>query len=99
MNLVVTAPMETIWRTPECVCAGLEKKIVLADDDVYAVGATGLAFSDAGFSIRTACTGLDAVNIAAKWWPAAVVLDLHMPLGDGWDGPFGITIPRSFLWH
>jgi CheY-like chemotaxis protein len=35
--------------------------------------------------VRAVHTGLDAVTLARKWRPGVVLLDLMMPLGDGWE--------------
>ncbi|SAL12361.1 response regulator [Caballeronia telluris] len=78
-------PRETIWRIPQAASPIEEKRVLIADDDLSATRATMLALEDAGFVVRAAHTGLDAVGVARKWRPATVLLDLTMPLGDGWE--------------
>ena len=99
MTFLVAAPMETIWRMPDGVCDSTEKRIVVADDDINAAEAAALVFTEAGFTFHTAYTGLDAVNVAARWRPAAAILDLDMPLGNGWEAADAIrhNDPTLFL--
>ena len=78
-------PRETIWRIRQVASPTDERRVLIADDDISATRATVLALEDAGFVVRAAHTGLDAVGVARKWRPATVLLDLTMPLGDGWE--------------
>jgi CheY-like chemotaxis protein len=78
-------PRETIWRIPPMPTPVEERRVLIADDDIDATRATVLLLEDAGFVVRTAHTGLDAVGVARKWRPFTLLLDLTMPLGDGWE--------------
>ena len=41
--------------------------------------------SPVGFEIKTACDGLEAVNICESWRPALVWMDIRMPIMDGYE--------------
>lgn len=38
-----------------------------------------------GFVVATACDGLEAIEKAEKLLPSAIVMDLAMPVMDGWE--------------
>ncbi|WP_244817849.1 response regulator [Caballeronia sp. Lep1P3] len=78
-------PEEAVWHIPECAVHHDEPRVLIADDDLEATRAISLAFEDADFTVRAVHTGLDAVTLARKWQPGVVLLDLMMPLGDGWE--------------
>ncbi len=76
---------QPIWQIPVPAMRKEEPRVLIADDDVEATRAICLAFEDADFTVRAVHTGLDAVTLARKWRPGVVLLDLMMPLGDGWE--------------
>ncbi len=39
----------------------------------------------AGYAVRTAANGLDALVTAAAVEPSLVILDMHMPILNGWE--------------
>jgi CheY-like chemotaxis protein len=75
----------TIWQLPAPSMRHDEPRVLIADDDLEATRAICLALEDADFTVRAVHTGLDAVTLARKWRPGVVLLDLMMPLGDGWE--------------
>jgi PAS domain S-box-containing protein len=75
---------------PPCQISGLHPawvgcRILVADDspDNCAV-LTGLLIP-LGFDVRTVGNGLEAVGLAANWHPRLVILDLRMPVMDGFE--------------
>jgi DNA-binding NtrC family response regulator len=54
------------------------------DDDTSICAATSLALELEGYAVRTAKNGLDALRHVAQRAPALVLLDLWMPVLDGW---------------
>ncbi|KIG10608.1 PAS/PAC sensor hybrid histidine kinase [Caballeronia concitans] len=78
-------PEEAVWQIPVRAAHHDEPRVLVADDDLDATRALCLALEDADFSVRAVHTGLDAVTLARKWRPGVVLLDLMMPLGDGWE--------------
>jgi len=74
-----------LWQIPPRATCCDEPRVLIADDDMDATRAICLALEDADFTVRAVHTGLDAVSLARKWRPGVVLLDLMMPLGDGWE--------------
>jgi len=54
-------------------------RVVLADDDQDIVDMYGLALAAAGFAVRTARDGIEAVACAVTERPDIVLLDVQMP--------------------
>ena len=59
-------------------------RILVADDNVDSADSTALLLQIAGYEVRTAYDGLQAVQLALIFRPALVILDLNMPVMDGW---------------
>jgi CheY-like chemotaxis protein len=78
-------PSQALWQIPLPATRLDEPRVLIADDDIDATRALCLALEDADFTVRAVHTGLDAVSLARKWRPGVVLLDLMMPLGDGWE--------------
>lgn len=85
MQRPVPVPHQSLWQMPLRATAPDEPRVLIADDDPDATRAIALALEDADFAVRAVHTGLDAVSLARKWRPGVVLLDLSMPLGDGWE--------------
>lgn len=91
-------PSQALWQIPVRETRHDEPRVLIADDDIEATRAICLALEDAEFSVRAVHTGLDAVTLARKWRPGVVLLDLMMPLGDGWEAAEAIrAIDLSML--
>jgi DNA-binding response OmpR family regulator len=91
-------PSRALWRIPPRATHHDEPRVLIADDDLEATRAICLALEDADFTVRAVHTGLDAVSLARKWRPGVVLLDLMMPLGDGWEAAEAIrAIDLSML--
>ena len=59
--------------------------ILIADDDEPLLEALAARFRDEGYSVTTATNGRLAVAQAALHCCDAIVLDINMPFGDGFD--------------
>jgi CheY-like chemotaxis protein len=60
--------------------------ILVVDDDAGVCGTVAELLEDEGFRVATAVNGRAALDaIGAGLRPAAIVLDLMMPVMDGWD--------------
>ena len=57
--------------------------VVEDEDSIREVTAAWL--SDEGFAVTTACNGADALRQLRHAWPDVIVLDLMMPVMDGWS--------------
>jgi len=60
-------------------------RVLVVDDERD--GADGLAmfFGALGYETATACSGIDALEVAEKFRPDVVILDVEMPLMDGFQ--------------
>ncbi len=76
-------PDLAVWRIPAPAMRHDEPRVLIADD-LEATRTMCLAL-DADSTVRAVHTELDAVTLARKWRPGVVLLDLMMPLGDGWE--------------
>jgi CheY-like chemotaxis protein len=61
---------------------GQHVMVVEDEDSIREVTAAWLA--DEGFAVTTACNGADALRQLRHAWPDVIVLDLMMPVMDGW---------------
>jgi CheY-like chemotaxis protein len=58
-------------------------RILVADDDHDAADTLALLLEWSGYSVRTAYDGRDAVEIAREFHPEVVIMDINMPVMDG----------------
>jgi voltage-gated potassium channel len=65
--------------------AGLNKKIVLVDDNPVITRLYTRLFQKAGFKVKTAATGAEGFGLIVKEKPEAAVVDLHLPDMSGLD--------------
>ncbi len=63
--------------------AGYQKSILIIDDDQFLLDMYALKFKEAGFSVRTALSGVDALLQLKKGAPDVILLDIVMPNLDG----------------
>lgn len=63
--------------------AAMTRTVLLVDDDPHIREVLAFAFDKAGFAVRTAGDGEEAVADAARHTPDLVVLDINMPRMDG----------------
>ncbi len=68
---------------PEPQAAKKALRALVVDDSLSARRAVVQVLKDAGFDVRTANDGLDAVNILAKFVPDIIVADMEMPRMNG----------------
>ncbi len=61
------------------------RTILIVDDEPNIRGFLRLALEDAGFSVDTATNGKEALEKLRRRPPDAVLLDLLMPVMDGWS--------------
>ena len=64
---------------------GKEPKILLVDDDELSRRMMGLLLSEKGYNYDTASNGIEAVNSVQSRSYDMVLMDLQMPLMDGFD--------------
>ncbi len=59
--------------------------ILIVEDDVDLAGVVQLALLAAGYDARTAHDGRAALAVVAQRMPALILLDMLMPVMDGWQ--------------
>ena len=61
------------------------ERIVIVDDDESIRQIVRLCLSDEGFKVREAANGQAALDALADFQPDLILLDLRMPVMDGWE--------------
>src|SRR4051794_10302886 len=72
----------TFIQTPG---AAAPMRVLLADDHVESAVAGGRLLQPCGYDVRVALDGFEAITRAAAFRPDAIVLDLSLPVLDGFD--------------
>jgi CheY-like chemotaxis protein len=62
-----------------------KKKILVVDDDVATQTMLSTTLSRAGYSVLTASSGKEAIELADRELPGLIILDIMMPGIDGID--------------
>ncbi len=75
--------------------AGREVLVVEDDPDMAAV--VQMIVAEAGYEVRTACDGAEALERIAERMPGVILLDMRMPVMDGWEfaREFGARFGRA----
>ena len=60
-------------------------RILVVDDNEFILEATATALGLAGYDVETAANGLEALHRVEEAAPSAIVLDLMMPVMDGFS--------------
>jgi len=81
-------PVGTAWaavdrRSP--VEAPTRRRVLIADDNEDAAATLQLLIESGGHEVRTAANGADAVRLALEFEPEIALLDLGMPVMDGYE--------------
>jgi sigma-B regulation protein RsbU (phosphoserine phosphatase) len=61
------------------------KKILIAEDDKFLSSAYRLKLTKAGFEVTIASDGQQLLDILKNYFPDLILLDLVMPIVDGFD--------------
>jgi PAS domain S-box-containing protein len=64
---------------------GMDRIVLLIDDEESARDLTTRALARLGFHVRTASTGRDGVAMADELEPSLILLDINLPDMNGWD--------------
>jgi CheY-like chemotaxis protein len=64
---------------------GTSKRVLVVDDHVMGAQALKRALTTLGCTVRVAHDGLSALEIAAEFRPEIVVLDIALPVLNGWE--------------
>ncbi|MBF0557479.1 MAG: response regulator [Nitrospirae bacterium] len=60
-------------------------RILVVDDKAENRKVLVSLLSSVGFVAREACDGLEAVNVFKEWGPDLILMDMHMPVMDGFE--------------
>ena len=60
-------------------------RILVVDDDEGILGFVSEALADEGYEVLAAMDGAEALELAARQPPALILLDMRMPVMDGWQ--------------
>jgi two-component system, chemotaxis family, chemotaxis protein CheY len=58
--------------------------VLVVDDDPQIRAFIEAALLDSSYEVRTAANGAAALALLRTWRPAVILLDLQMPIMDGW---------------
>src|SRR5687768_16531880 len=67
-----------------CAPVGTQKRVLVVDDDASIRELLSTALEDDGYEVVPASNGQDALSVCERWRPDVIVLDLMMPVMDGW---------------
>jgi CheY-like chemotaxis protein len=59
--------------------------ILVVEDDLDLLGLEEMLLQDAGYRVRTASHGLQALERVAEEMPGLILLDMRMPVMNGWE--------------
>ena len=62
----------------------VQKRVLVVDDDASIRELLSTALEDDGYEVVPAMNGADALSVCERWRPDVIVLDLMMPVMDGW---------------
>lgn len=60
-------------------------RVLVVDDDEGIREFVGMALADEGYEVVLASHGADALELARQHPPAIILLDMRMPIMDGWE--------------
>ena len=61
------------------------KKIIVIDDDEYILNLIKIILSNKNYEMLTATTGEEGIRMAIQQKPNLILLDIMMPVIDGWE--------------
>jgi len=63
----------------------MKKKILIVEDDNIIRDALSEFLTNEGYETSTATNGKEAIDLAQKTSPDLIIMDMFMPVMDGWD--------------
>jgi len=63
----------------------MRKKVLIADDEEDILKLVAFRLDKAGYAVMTAANGREALDLAKKEKPDLILLDLRMPVMDGYE--------------
>src|SRR5918912_3194653 len=62
-----------------------ERLVLVVDDDPDILQTLGLCLTTEGYRVLTAANGREALDVLERERPSVILLDLMMPVMDGWQ--------------
>ena len=66
------------------MAVGKDINVLVVDDQEAIRDTLQVALDDEGFTVECAANGREALDILERWKPCVILLDLMMPVMDGW---------------
>ncbi|MGC3996073.1 MAG: response regulator [Anaeromyxobacter sp.] len=63
----------------------MNRSVLVVEDDADLLGLMEMVLTDAGYAVRTASDGRQALERVAEVMPALILLDMRMPIMNGWE--------------
>lgn len=63
----------------------IQKMVIVVDDDPAILDLVEMVLNEEGYEVMTATNGREALELLAAQQPSIVLLDLMMPVMDGWS--------------
>jgi CheY-like chemotaxis protein len=60
------------------------RTVLLVEDDAAMRGVLQMALTDEGYVVQVAPNGAEALELAERAQPSVILLDMRMPVMDGW---------------
>jgi len=84
LKLPILASVATTVANPAPMTSGAPRRILIADDNRDAVESLAMLLEDAGHDVYRAFDGEVAIAAAQSFRPEVALLDIGMPMGDGY---------------
>ena len=63
----------------------MTRDVLVVEDDADLAALLQMILGDAGYAVRTAADGAQALSRVAEAMPALILLDMRMPVMNGWE--------------
>ena len=71
--------------TPASVHSDTTERVMIVDDDRHILVAVKTVLNEAGFSVEMAESGDECLHLLKQEFSGVILLDIMMPVMDGWD--------------
>jgi len=71
--------------TPASVHLDTTERVMIVDDDRHILVAVKTVLNDAGFPVEMADSGDECISLLKQGFSGVILLDIMMPVMDGWD--------------
>ena len=68
----------------DAISAG-DNSILIVEDDIYFLQILQSSARNSGYKVIATTNGKDAIELASKFIPKGIILDLHLPIKSGWE--------------